>query len=277
MKVVILGATGMLGHAVARHFDSLYGPDNVVRSCRDSAALNGAHDRWISLKLPIYDINGLSSIPADADYVINCIGTIKPFIEKTSVVETLAVNAIFPHFLAEHCNNNKSRLIHITTDCVYSGLEIEPYLESHPHDATDLYGRTKSLGEPADAMVLRTSIIGNEIQNKVSLVEWVKSQAGNEVSGYTNHLWNGVTTPTYAFICEKIMEEGLFEKGVFHIFSPETVTKCDLVIMISDALDLKVKVKPFETEVPCYRNLGSTFALAGKLGIPSLSTQVAEL
>lgn len=277
MKVVILGATGMLGHTVASHFDTVFGPENVVRSSRDETGMAEGRGHWIRLELPIYNVDGLNSIPEDADYVINCIGTIKPFIEGSSTVDTLSVNAIFPHLLADYCNRNGSRLIHITTDCVYSGFDKDPYLESHPHDATDLYGRSKSLGEPPGAMVLRTSIIGNEIRNNVSLVEWVKSQAGNEVSGFTNHTWNGVTTLTYAACCEKIMNEGLFENGLFHIFSPDTVTKCELVTMISEALNLGVKVNPFETDVPCYRNLGTEYALSGNLKIPFLHDQVAKL
>lgn len=267
----------MLGHTVACHFKSVYGSRNIVCSSRDGMGANADGVEWIKVELPIYDVEGLNSIPAEADYVINCIGTIKPFIEGASTVETLSINAIFPHLLADYCNRNGSRLIHITTDCVFSGLDREPYLESHSHDATDLYGRSKSLGEPSGAMVLRTSIIGHEIRNNVSLVEWVKSQAGNEVSGFTNHIWNGVTTLTYAACCEEIMEEGLFENGLFHIFSPDTVTKCELVGMISEALNLGVKVKPTETEVPCYRNLGTEYILSGNLKIPSLHDQIAKL
>ncbi|MHA1290016.1 MAG: sugar nucleotide-binding protein, partial [Candidatus Thorarchaeota archaeon] len=218
-------------------------------------------------------------IPPDTDYVINCIGVIKPFIGSTGIVDTIYINSIFPHVLAEYCKQQGMKLIHITTDCVFSGHQVMgEYIESDEHDVTDIYGRTKSLGEPKNkAMVLRTSIIGREIHKQASLVAWVQLQAGREVNGFTNHTWNGITTKTYAKCCQQIIDFDMYEEGIYHIFSPSSVTKCQLVTMISDALDLGVKVNPTEAPKAIHRTLSTIHQLCGKLLIPELFEQLKEL
>lgn len=279
MKIVVLGATGMLGHVVADHMASVYGEENVVRTCRTAPIYNYSDpgQSWIQLDASDMGEYLLHKIPQDADYVINCIGIIKPFIEATGIEGTLLVNSIFPHRLARYCNEHDIKLIHITTDCVYSGKDGE-YTERKPHDITDVYGRTKSLGEPiTDAMVLRTSIIGREIHKQASLVAWVQSQAGEVVNGYTNHWWNGVTTKTYAECCCRIIDNDGWKKGLFHIFSPTFVTKCELVEMISHALKLDVTVNPVEAPDSCDRTLSTDEDLCENLQIPELYEQLKGL
>lgn len=280
MKIVVLGATGMLGHAVAKHMLDSYGVDSVWLSSQKNTGRklyeNFGPVRQFSQDLGIGDV-GLSAIPIDADYVINCIGIIKPFIESVGIAQTLLINSVFPHLLAQYCSIHGIKLIHITTDCVYSGQKGH-YREEDIHDATDVYGRSKSLGEPIeDAMVLRTSIIGREIHKHASLVAWVQSNAGQVVSGYRNHLWNGITTKTYAECCRKIIDENWWQKGLFHIFSPSYVTKCQLVQMISHVLDLNVKVTPVDAAIPCDRTLTTGIPLCDMLQIPDLEQQMKGL
>jgi dTDP-4-dehydrorhamnose reductase len=284
MKIIILGATGMLGHKVADHMAKVYGERNIIRTSRsrwtsiDRKHRNAKDENWAELNIP-HSCMSLA-IPQDTDYVINCIGVIKPFIKSVGVVNTLQINSIFPHLLAEYCQKRNIKLIHITTDCVYSGagLTAGQYIESDPHDATDLYGRSKSLGEPIEtAMTLRTSIIGREIAKNASLVAWVQSQAGKTVNGYTNHFWNGITTQTYAECCQKIIDNDWYETGLFHIFSPAQVSKYTLVQMISDRLGLGVTVNPTEADPSCDRTLSTDFDLCSNLQIPYLSEQMKGL
>lgn len=278
MKIAVLGATGMLGAAVSKYMIEHYGVENVVFSARQDAppALIGS-EKWIQLSLPLENEYSLCKIPNDVDYVINCIGIIKPMVEKVGMVNTIYANAIFPHVLAEYCNRHDIRLIQITTDCVYSGKK-GMYIESDPHDVSDVYGRTKSLGEPVDkSMVLRTSIIGQEITKAASLVEWVKSNRGGEVNGFTDHLWNGVTTRMFAKCCAHIMDQDLWAPELYHIFSPNIVDKCELVSMISDQLDLGIKVNPVRAPQSIDRTLDTTLNLCEALYIPDLHKQMEEL
>lgn len=277
MKVVVLGATGMLGHTVADYMVEVYGEESVIRSTRSECS---GRPNWISFDAASTAPYYMCRIPRDADYVINCIGVIKPFIEATGIVDTLQVNSIFPHRLAQYCNENNIRLIHITTDCVFSGMDPSDrgYWEDDLHTATDVYGRSKSLGEPiSTAMVLRTSILGREIQKQASLVAWVQSQAGQMVNGYVNHFWNGITTTTYAECCRNIIDNDRWVQGLFHIFSPNSVTKCELVRMISRALNLHVDVVPVAADPWCDRCLGTHKDLCEQLHIPELSEQMKGL
>ena len=134
-------------------------------------------------------------------------------------------------------------MIHVTTDCVFSG-STGLYLENHPHDCIDDYGKSKSLGEPKDITVIRTSIIGEELSNKKSLLEWVRSNKNFKVNGFINHFWNGLTCLELSKQIKTIIDTGNYWKGVKHYFSPNVVSKCQLVKDISEIYDLNIEVIP---------------------------------
>jgi len=270
VKVLILGSTGMLGSAVGKWF--LDRPEQfethlTYRNEKMSYGENKYH-------FNPYDEENSEELP-NVDYVINCIGLIKPFITEDPLV-SIEINSALPWRLATFCENSNTKLIHITTDCVFSGAK-GAYTEEDDHDALDDYGKTKSLGEPNKCMVLRTSIIGEEIHKNVSLISWVKSQKGKEVNGYTNHLWNGITTKQYAEVCGKIIESDLFEVGKFHVHAPEPVTKHQLVSLINERFELDITVKEFEAPTVVDRTLGSIHELTSKLEIPTIEQQIKEL
>jgi len=181
------------------------------------------------------------------DVVINCAGIIKPRVKDVGVAQTIFVNSVFPHWLANICEIEGSNLIHITTDCVYGG-GYGSYIETDTHDAIDLYGRSKSLGEPENCCVIRASVIGEEVGQGRSLVEWAKSNKNKEVNGFMNHLWNGITCLQYAKIVDKIIEEELYWKGVRHLFSPRLVSKCELIELIDDVYGLNMKINAVDSE-----------------------------
>jgi dTDP-4-dehydrorhamnose reductase len=211
------------------------------------------------------------------DYVINCIGIIKPFVEKVGIANTILINSVFPHQLADWCYANDTKFIHITTDCVFSGKK-GCYTEEDVHDVMDVYGRSKSMGEPvANAMTIRTSIIGEEVHNNASLVEWAKSMKGKSVNGFTNHLWNGVTTKQYARICSTIMERGLYDHGLFHAFSPSAVTKWGLLMILNDRFELGLDIVKVQAGSGVDRTLGTVKDLCAMLNIPELRYQIAEM
>lgn len=208
------------------------------------------------------------------DVVINCAGLIKQR-SGTTEYDFIKVNTMFPHMLAKTCNHKGARLIHVSTDCTYSGSK-GGYDELAPHDATDIYGRSKSLGEPSNTTVIRTSIIGEEQNNFLSLLEWVKSNQEKTVNGFTNHMWNGITCLKFAEVCEHIIKHNIFWTSVKHIFSPNVVSKYELVKLISDIYDLNVKVIPVEAPNMCDRSLTS---VRNDIIIPTeyLATQIQKM
>jgi dTDP-4-dehydrorhamnose reductase len=245
------------------------------------------------LKLKNYDVAGLSRSEIDAscissaelkskltdtdlsegDVIINCMGIIKR--EDVPKIDFTSVNTIFPHTVAYVCESVGAELLHVSTDCVYDGLEGN-YDENHIHTADDLYGMSKSGGEVDNATVIRTSLIGEEVGQSRSLIEWIKSNANKTVNGYTNHVWNGITCLQFAKLCDDIIENGLFWRGVKHIISPSKITKHDLVKLISDVYELNINVMPHETEIKCDRSLSS---VRGELifKIPELREQLIEM
>ena len=263
--VTILGSTGMLGSAVSTYFlkNTNY---KVYTSYRDK-------NKKLNEDSFAFDtaLSNFEDIP-ESDYIINCIGVIKPMMENNHF-NSVYTNSIFPHLLSDSAEQSGAKLIHITTDCVFSGV-LGNYSESSAHDCLDDYGKTKSLGEPDNCMVLRTSIIGEEVYNKVSLIEWAKTMKDQQVNGFTNHYWNGMTTKEYAKTCHTIIENDFFEKGLFHIFSPNTVSKFDLLNIINNKFELNMKVNKFTTEQSCDRSLATNKNLNSKLDIRSIQNQI---
>lgn len=238
MRIIVLGVEGMLGNYVSKYlkfkkYDVIFGS----REFFDAAKINGPVLKGI-LSNPFFHQN---------DVVINCIGVINKRVESLGIRNTIQVNSVFPHLLNEACNHVGLRLIHITTDCVYSGKKGN-YSENDPHDATDIYGKTKSLGEPELATVIRTSIIGEEVKNARSLIEWIKSNKGGTIDGYFHHKWNGVTCLRLAQEIEYIINEGKYWLGVKHFYG-NTVNKYELCSMVNEIYKLGITINFKDTEI----------------------------
>jgi dTDP-4-dehydrorhamnose reductase len=265
INYIVLGYKGMLGRYMLRHLGK--SPNHVVAIGREQIDADNAAPLDIRETL-------LSADCLSGDIVVvNCIGMIKPQVDKYGVERAIEVNSIFPRLLADVCQSLQFPLIHVTTDCVFSGRRGK-YTETDAHDALDVYGKTKSLGEPDNCTVIRTSIIGEEVGQTRSLVEWIKSSAGKTVNGFTNHLWNGVTCLQLAKVVEQIVEIENCWQGVRHVYSPTDVTKLELVNLVSDTYNLGISVTPTEAKEPCDRTLRSNFPL---LQIPELSEQIKEM
>lgn len=257
----VLGATGMLGRYVYTYLKCEAGFD--VQGV-DSTMLDAANVSYHKVK----DL-GVS----EADVVINCIGII-PQRGIYSTLDSILVNAAFPHKMQEYCSMAHAKFIHVTTDCVFDGLD-GPSDERTPHTAMDVYGRTKSLGELSISTCIRTSIIGEELRNKKSLLEWVKFNKDKTVNGYTDHYWNGITCLQFAKVCETIINTGNYWPGIRHIFSPSAFTKCQLVQLLSDIYELNVEVKAYDSGAPCDRTLSTRYM--AEIKVPSLEEQIKEM
>jgi len=262
-QIVVIGAGGMLGYAVREH---------LSRAGRDVLPVTRAQ----------YDIareplNKLGRLLEGSEAVINCAGVIKPRIADTAVEEVLRVNAVFPQNLAKLARQLGFRCFHVTTDCVFSGNKPEPYTEADTFDADDVYGLSKNGGDSPDNMVLRTSIIGEEQGQARSLLEWVRSQAGQQVKGFVNHTWNGLTTVYLAEVIARLIDEDRHQPGVFHVHSPNTVSKFELVELISEVYDLDLRIEPVEVAQRCDRNLGSIHRLSREIVVKPIRQQLEEM
>ena len=261
-NILVIGSTGMLGYAVSAFFKSK--DYNVTELSRN--AFDIAND----------PLQKLEEYFTNLDVVINCAGVIKPMIEKNTFESILKVNAIFPRNLAKLSNKHSVKCFHITTDCVYSGKKGK-YTEADYFDAEDVYGLSKNAGENSECMVLRTSIIGEESGQNRSLLEWAKSQAGKEVNGFTNHFWNGVTTVYLAEIIENILKKELYKTGLFHIHSPNTVNKFELLQIFDSAYNLGLRINSIIAKDSVDRSMSSIYELTSKVCTKELQLQVKEM
>ena len=190
------------------------------------------------------------------DVILNCIGIIKQLKEAESPSITIAVNALFPHLLSELCREMGIRLVHVSTDCVFSGREGK-YTEDSQPDAYDLYGRTKLLGEVTEknSITLRTSMIGREIEKTVGLIEWFLSQKGKKVQGYRQAIFSGFTTKVLAGIIRDVILQYPDLSGLYHV-SSEPINKFDLLCLVKNTMGLAVEIEAYD-DFFCDRSLNS--------------------
>lgn len=264
-KLIILGDTGMLGAYIKRYFLN-----------RGIVTVIGINRSMFDVVLdPIEKLEQLLQNHINANVtVFNAIG----IIPQTGIVETDVynkINAEFPHQLSALCLKYGFKLIHPSTDCVFDGLAGRSYVETDTTTETNAYGVSKARGEPQNCMVIRTSIIGEEINGTKSLVEWVKSNNLGEINGYVNHLWNGITCLQYAKIVERIIVNNIFWVGVKHLCSPRIVSKYELLFMINETYKLLIKVNKFETEISIDKSLATVYDLG--FDIPDLDQQIREM
>jgi len=276
MKVYVLGSNGMLGKYVSTYLSKLYSVINVTRDKLDiESAMEG--DIKTFFKRHWWDEQEFPGISIEkGDVIVNCIGLIKPLIDSSNTVAAIKINSLFPYILSEIGERHSANVIHITTDCVWSGKEGN-YNEDSPHDALDVYGKTKSLGEPTNCTVIRTSIIGEEINNNRSLVEWIRSRKDKDANGFLNHIWNGVTCLELAKCIEHIIRNNSYWKGVRHIFSPASVTKAILLKLINDIYNFNITINNIDAAIACDRSLSTKFAGTIDYDILELEDQIKEM
>jgi len=244
-NILVLGVSGMLGSVVFKYLSQnkdlkVFGTVRNPQYQQENILLFDANDSSQLEQKKFTDLN--------IDYCINCIGIIKPLCKDDDIVgvkRAIKINAEFPWELGEYAKNYGIKVLQIGTDCVYSGKEGN-YNEDAVHDPLDVYGKTKSLGEPFDGttLIIRCSIIGPEMKEQTySLLEWFLGQPnGGKIGGYEHHKWNGVTTLQFAQICEKIILNNVFDKlieisHIHHYVPNNTVNKYELMKIFNDIYD----------------------------------------
>jgi dTDP-4-dehydrorhamnose reductase len=283
MDVLVVGGSGMLGHKVLQHLlDSGANVGCTLQGGKHESAVNRelfsrastVLDSWDALETDV----ALERIAAHAPrVVVNCLGIIKQREAAKQPIPSIMINALWPHRLTEASALWGGRVIHFSTDCVFSGQR-GGYCESDAADAQDLYGRTKYLGEVtgSNALTLRTSIIGRELNHYSSLLEWFLSQQGKSVKGFTQAWFSGVTTNHLAVLVRRLMIEYPDLTGLYHVAGPK-IAKYDLLCGIRDSHDLNIEIIPDDSFF-CDRSLNSDqFLTSTGLTTPSWRDMLAEL
>jgi dTDP-4-dehydrorhamnose reductase len=237
MKIAVVGSNGMLGHAVVKYLSknknwTIYAFTRNRKICREDNIFYIHYDELFSFFLPY-------------DYLINCAGVLRTK-EKSPVIltEALSINTLLPLKILQ--SDLSKKIIHITTDGVFSGKDGN-YSELSEHDASDVYGQTKSLGEIKDERVfnLRCSIVGQELNTSKNLLSWFLNQNENTtVNGYANHFWNGITTLQFAKICENIIINNIKVNNIQHIVPQDTVNKYDLLKIFKKYFKKNINIVP---------------------------------
>lgn len=248
-RVLVLGVTGMLGSTLFRAFshDPAFETYGTMRDAaglrRFPKSLQGTLISSITLEAENGPLTAIER--ARPDLVINCVGIIKQLPNAKDYLQSLAINATLPHRLAKYCSMIGARLVHFSTDCVFSGAK-GAYTEADFPDADDLYGRTKLLGEVdyPNAITLRTSIIGHELFSNKSLVDWFLSQSGT-VKGYRRAIFSGLPTIEVAKVVRDFVLPNPHLHGLYHL-SVDPINKYDLLSLVANAYGKNITILPDE-------------------------------
>lgn len=280
MKVLVLGGSGMLGHRLWQTLDGRFDTYATVRRPLPQLEQLGLPDRGRLISGVAADDFGpvLKAVESvQPDVVVNCIGIVKQAEAARDPVVSISVNALFPQRLARECRERGVRLIHISTDCVFSGRK-GGYTESDPPDPEDLYGRSKLLGEVEGpgCLTLRTSMIGRELETSFGLVEWFLGQEGKAVSGYRRAIFSGFTTMALSRIVSRIIAEHPELEGLYHVAS-EPVSKFDLLLLIKEVYGLHIEIRPDESVLSDRSLNGGRFRQATGFTAPSWPDMIKEM
>ncbi len=279
MKAIVLGPSGMLGHEMVK----------TLRTFGIEVKTAGRIDSDVYFDAQSGDFTDLKI--SGFDYVVNCIGLTTHNIDEgnsESVATAEEINTDFPISLARAVENGGVRLIQIATDCVFSGSR-GGYLETDSHDAIDVYGRTKSNGEvlSPSVMHIRSSIIGREQRGKKSLLEWTLGQPNDaQVPGFTDRMWNGVTTLAFSRVVAGVILKDGFVSGVSHLCPADKVSKFELVSLIASRFGRhEINVNPERSGVGKDLTLSTVhpkrnlefWLSAGYQRIPTIQELIAEI
>ncbi len=284
MKVLVLGGEGMLGHKVfevlSRRFDTaatFVDPDGLWRTFPQYAGLP-PEQLLTGVDALRFETVAAALEKARPDAVVNCVGIIKQLEASSDAVLTISLNSLLPHRLADACDAVGARLIHVSTDCVFSGRKRGSYTEADLPDPEDLYGRSKLLGEVTrpGCLTIRTSIFGRDFLKQSALLEWFLSNRGGRVRGYRNAIYSGFPTQVLARIIGDVLERHPGLDGLVQVASLP-ITKYDLLVMLREAMELDIEIEPYD-DPPCDRSLSAArFVAATGYAIPSWEEMVREV
>ena len=241
MRILILGADGMIGHKIAQSLEDF----ELILASRKSISSKsiGIINGKMVLHNLITDSLDLLLDNTTPDIIINCAGITTRRGVEDNIVNTELLNSDLPHKLDSWANLNSKKLIHFSTDCVFSGNRGN-YLDNDFADAEDIYGKSKALGEvnSPNTLTIRCSMIGRELYNFTELFEWLKKNKNKKIEGYSKVFYSGITTVRMGKILNKILNKNLNLSGIYNI-SSTPISKFDLLVKLSNAFNLNVDIK----------------------------------
>jgi dTDP-4-dehydrorhamnose reductase len=259
MRILVVGATGTLGHRLCMEWGDRFDCFGTVRRPVAAPVADLLAATTLIPGVTAEDPESLRPALEEAkpDAVVNCIGAVKQAESGQQAIPAIRINSLFPHQLAALCRERSIRMLHVSTDCVFSG-ERGGYGEDDVPDATDVYGRSKLLGEVSGEglLTLRTSLIGRELRGALGLLEWLISNRGGSVRGFSRAVFSGFTTIALATELAFLIEEHPGLDGIWHL-AAEPVDKLTLLTMLNDALNLGIEIVP-DADVAINRALDST-------------------
>jgi len=280
-KILILGATGMLGHVLLREFhkNSKYDLIGTVRDINDTK-------KYFPAELAEKIIPNIDALKPEIikdlisklkpDVVINCIGIIKQLPNANDAVTTIAINALLPHQIASYCKEAGARMIHVSTDCIFDGVKGN-YTEQDTSNAKDLYGKTKALGEVNydHCLTLRTSMIGHEIKGKYELIEWFFAQTG-KIKGFKHAIYTGLPTIEIARLLDTVVIPDPSLKGLYQV-SSQPISKYELLKLVAKIYSKTIEIEP-DDNFKCDRSLnGNVFEQKTNYTAPDWETLVKNM
>lgn len=280
MKILVFGALGMLGHKVIQILSMNHEVIGTARCANFEMNVKDIFSRSrIILGVDVLDFDRVEQIVSSVkpDYIINCVGIIKQLEIAANPLISISINSLLPHKLERISEQYAARLIHISTDCVFSG-EKGMYKETDIADASDIYGRTKVLGEvnAPHCLTLRTSIVGRELLTRNGLIEWFLQTDEPEVYGYRRALYTGLTTIELARVIQYRIEAHVWLNGVYQV-SSQVISKYDLLLLAKNAFNIKTVVNPCDSPI-IDRSLDSfRFQREGAYIAPSWPSMIQEM
>jgi dTDP-4-dehydrorhamnose reductase len=279
VRALVLGSSGMLGHKLLQVLSQRFEAYGTTRAPEPILERVAPQALGVLDGVSAEELNSVNdAFAATRPHVaINCIGIVKQLDEAKNPIASITVNSLFPHQLAEICRKHGARLVHVSTDCVFSGRQ-GGYSEDDTPDPVDLYGRSKLLGESGEdpTLTIRTSIVGRELHGAHGLVEWFLAQGGGSVRGFRRAVFSGWSTEALAHALAEIVERHPELTGLWHV-AAEPIAKYDLLCLLRDAFDLNVSIEP-DNDFECDRSLdGSRFAAETGISAPAWPEMIERL
>jgi dTDP-4-dehydrorhamnose reductase len=253
--IVVIGGAGMLGHKMFQVLHRDFPNTLCTVLTRAQQELLERVDlpcgEAVLAGVDVMDFEGLERlfVPLRPHVIVNCVGIIKQRAESTYPIPSITINSLLPHKLAELAGRWGGRLIHFSTDCVFSGRQGN-YTEEDSSDAEDLYGKSKFLGEVTapNALTIRTSIIGRELEHRRSLLDWFLSANHSRVRGFSRVIFSGVSTHYLADFVARVIREYPTLSGLYQLAS-KPVSKHDLLCILRSAYGLDIEIVPDPSEI----------------------------
>ena len=280
MKIIVLGASGLIGSYMFRELSKTFETFGTIRKSKikykDIALFKS---NKIIDNIDILNLDNLNKLleSLKPNIIVNCIGVTKRKISD-NLLDVIKINSIFPHELVKWGLINSARIIHFSTDCVFNGLTGN-YNEKSNTNAFDIYGKTKALGEIQydNCLTIRSSFIGRELFDKTELLEWVISNNGKKIKGFKKTMYSGVSALFLSKFIKNIINDHIKLNGLFQLSTDIPISKYDLICLIRDCFDLNIEIIPENNKYHCPTLDNSKLKNKMNFEIPSWKEMLVEL